>query len=89
MGRPDGQMDGQGRVGRVGKVRKVLQDAIWERGAHLLDRRDEACQGARSRRESLMGWVTVKKKARRREGTAGTQAGESTAAVAPCYCTYV
>lgn len=36
-----------------------------------------------------MGWVTVKKKARRREGTAGTQAGGSTAAVAPCYCTYV
>lgn len=35
MGRPDGQMDGQGRVGKVGKVRKVLQDAIWERGHAL------------------------------------------------------
>lgn len=67
----DGQMEGQGSQGRQGATVCNLGE-----GHALTGSTDEACQGARSRWDSLMGWVTVrKKKAPRREGTAGTQAG--------------
>lgn len=40
----------------MGKVGKVQQYAIWERGTHLTGSTDEACRGARSRWDSLMGY---------------------------------